>query len=110
MQYADSYFHPETVSGTSITQQDSGPGGVYAALEDHGIQLTRFTEELSMRMPTPDEARGLHINAGVPVADLIRVAYSDDQPVEVFVALMAGDRHVFIYEFPADQPPSTANK
>ncbi len=102
MQYADSYFLPETVAGTPINRQDCGPGGVYAALEDRGIRLTRFTEELSMRMPTPDEARDLQLRPGVPVADLIRVAYSGDQPVEVFVGLMGGDRHVFVYEFWVD--------
>lgn len=102
MQYADSYYRPETVAGTPITQHDSGPDGGYATLESNGIRLTRFTEELSMRMPTPDEARDLHLSPGVPVADLVRVAYSGDQPVEVFVAVMAGDRHVFVHEFPAD--------
>lgn len=103
MQYADSYFLPDMVRGTAITEEVTGPGGVYARLEDEGHTLTRFTEELSFRMPTPDEARGLRLNTGVPVVDLTRVAYSNDQPVEVFTAVMAGDKHTFVYEFPAPE-------
>lgn len=100
-QYADSYFLTDMVRGTQITEQNSGPGGVYARLEEHGHTLTRIVEELAFRMPTPEEARGLHLGSGVPVIDLTRTAYADDQPVEVFIAVMAGDKHTFIYEFAA---------
>jgi len=100
-QLADSYFKPDMVRGTLITQQETGPGGVYARLEEAGHTLTRFTEELAARMPTPEEARGLQLGAGVPVVDLVRVAYSGQEPVEVFVSVLAGDRHVFQYEFDA---------
>jgi len=37
---------------------------------------------------------GVDLGAGVPVVDLIRVAYAGDEPVEVFVSVRAGDRHV----------------
>jgi UTRA domain len=57
-QFADSYFKADMVRGTQITQEQSGPGGVYARLEDAGHKLTRFTVELAFRMPTPEEARG----------------------------------------------------
>jgi GntR family transcriptional regulator len=100
-QFADSYFKADMVSGTRITEEDSGPGGVYARLEEAGHKLTRFTEELAFRMPTPEEARGLHLGAGVPVVDLVRVAYAGDEPVEVFLSVLAGDKHVFQYEFDA---------
>jgi len=102
LQYADSYFRLDDVQGTQITERDSGPGGVYARLEEQGHRLTRFSEELSFRMPTPDEAHGLHLGPGVPVIDLIRTAYADDHAVEVFTAVMAGDKHVFQYDFPAE--------
>jgi GntR family transcriptional regulator len=100
-QYADSYFKADMVRGTQITEENSGPGGVYARLEEAGHKLTRFTEELAFRMPTPEEARGLDLGPGVPVVDLIRVAYAGDEPVEVFVSVVAGDKHVFQYEFDA---------
>lgn len=102
MQLADSYFLRHMAAGTRITEEDSGPGGVYARLEEQGHRLTRFTEDLSFRMPTPSEVRSLDLAGGVPVVDLVRVAYSDEQPVEVFVSVLAGDQHVFRYEIPAD--------
>ena len=74
---------------------------MYARLEEAGHTLTRFTEELSFRMPTPEEARGLYLGTGVPVVDLIRVAYAGDEPVEVFLSVLAGDKHVFQYGFDA---------
>jgi len=102
MQLADSYFLPHMAVGTRIAQEDTGPGGVYSRLEEQGYQLTRFTEELSFRMPTPDEAHRLDMAHGVPVVDLVRVAYSHEQPVEVFVSVLAGDKHIFSYEISAD--------
>lgn len=102
-QYADSYFPADIARRTPIVEENSGPGGVYARLEELGHQLTRFREELSFRMPTPDEARGLQLGAGVPVVDLIRTAYAGDTPVEVFVSVAAGDKHIFQYDFPAPE-------
>ena len=100
-QLADSYFPVELARGTPITQEQTGPGGVYARIEEAGHTLTRFTEELAFRMPTPEESHSLHLGAGVPVVDLVRVAYAGDTPVEVFVSVLAGDKHVFQYEFDA---------
>lgn len=102
MQLADSYFLRHMAAGTRITQEDTGPGGVYARLEERGHRLTRFTEDLSFRMPTPGEVRSLDLAGGVPVVDLVRVAYAGEQPVEIFVSVLAGDKHVFSYEIPAD--------
>lgn len=101
-QLADSYFLRHMAAGTRITQEDTGPGGVYARLEEQGYQLTRFTGELSFRMPTPGEVRGLDLARGVPVVDLVRVAHAGSQPVEVLVSVLAGDKHIFSYEIPAD--------
>ncbi|MGH8900156.1 MAG: UTRA domain-containing protein [Egibacteraceae bacterium] len=102
MQLADSYFLRHMAAGTRIAQEDTGPGGVYARLEEQGHQLTRFTEDMSFRMPMPGEVRNLDLARGVPVVDLVRVAYAGQQPVEVFVSVLAGDKHVFSYEIPAE--------
>ena len=102
MQLADSYFPIEIAAGTRIVEEDTGPGGVYARLEERGHRLTRFHEELSFRMPTPSEVRALALDSGVPVVDLLRVAYAGEQPVELFMSVMAGDRHIFVYDIPAD--------
>lgn len=105
-QLADSYYLANVVRGTPVTEVETGPGGSYARLEEQGHKLTRFREDISMRMPTPQEARMLKLNKGVPVAELHRIAFTDSGPLEVFKSVLAGDRHIFTYEFPA--PPRDA--
>jgi GntR family transcriptional regulator len=103
MQLADSYFRYGMVRGTPIVEEDAGPGGSYARLEELGYRLARFREDLVARMPSPEEARGLQLGPGVPVVSLIRTAYdAEGRPVEVFDSVVAGDKHTFSYEIPAD--------
>lgn len=102
MEIATSYLPWELVQGTKITETDTGPGGIYARLEEMGYRLKRFTEDVRARMPLPEEARALQLPAGVPVFVLIRVAYdSEDTPVEICDTVMAADRYVLSYELPA---------
>jgi GntR family transcriptional regulator len=102
MELATSYVPWELAAGTKIAETDTGPGGIYARLEEMGHQLKRFTEEVRARMPLPEEARGLRLPAGVPVFILVRVAYDvEDTPVEVCDTVMAADRYVLSYELPA---------
>ncbi|MFD9703981.1 GntR family transcriptional regulator [Lentzea sp. NPDC059081] len=104
MQLADSYFPASLAAGTKLVEQDSGPGGSYARVEEAGHMLTRFREDLTARMPTPDEARTLQLAGGVPVVQLVRVAYDqNDVPVEVFDSVVAADKYSFSYEFAAPE-------
>ena len=102
MSLADSYFPLDIAEGTAIMRENSGPGGVYARIEEQGLLLTRFEEELQARMPTPDEAHSLQLAPGVPVLDLVRTAYAGDRAVEVLVSVAAADKHIFHYAFPAE--------
>jgi GntR family transcriptional regulator len=53
-------------------------------------------------MPSPEEARGLRLAAGVPVITLVRTAYdSSGRAVEVCDTVMAADRYVLAYDLPA---------
>jgi GntR family transcriptional regulator len=99
---AVSYIPTELAEGTAITEPNPGPGGIYARLEESGHTLERFTEEVSARMPTPDEARVLALPPGVPVFRLVRTAYDTaDRPVEVCDTIMASDAYLLAYELPA---------
>jgi GntR family transcriptional regulator len=100
-QVAASYYRPEVVTGTAITEVSTGPGGSYARLEEAGLRLTSFYEEFSARMPTPDEVRLLRLPIGTPVVCVLRIAYSDDQPVEVFDSVVNSSMIVFTYRFSA---------
>ncbi|WP_282206309.1 GntR family transcriptional regulator [Kitasatospora fiedleri] len=102
-QLADSYFRLDDVEGTAIREENTGPGGSYKRLEEKGYRLTKFREEIEARMPTPEESAALRLVPGTPVAELHRIAFAEETPVEVFKSVMAADRHVFAYEFPAPE-------
>ena len=65
---ATSYVPWDLAVGTQMEQVDSGPGGIYARIEEAGHQLGRFTEDVSARMPTIDEAKALRLASGDPRA------------------------------------------
>src|SRR6266545_1481441 len=103
MELATSYIPWTLAAGTAMAEEDTGPGGIYARIEEQGRELSRFTEEVHARMPTPDEARALALPVGTPVFRLIRIAYDiEDRPVEVCDTIMAADRYVLSYQLPAD--------
>ncbi len=102
VEIATSYLPWSLVRGTAITRKNPGPGGIYARLEEAGHRLARFTEDVTARMPTPDEVRSLRLTAGTPVFGLVRTAYDESgQAVEVCDMVMAADRFVLTYELPA---------
>lgn len=102
MELATSYVPWQIAAGTPMTRQNPGPGGIYARIEEAGHTLARFTEEVSSRMPTPEETRALRLPAGVPVFALVRTAYDGEGgAVEVCDTVMAADRYVLAYELPA---------
>lgn len=99
---ATSYLPADLAVGTPIEDDNPGPGGIYARLEDTGHPLARFSEEVAARMPTPDERAALEIGPGVPVLRVIRTAYdADDRAVEVCDTVKVAPAYVLEYDFPA---------
>jgi GntR family transcriptional regulator len=99
---ATSYVPLDLAEGTLITERDTGPGGIYARLEEHGHQLARFVEEVSARMPTADERRRLQLGGGTPVLTVLRTAYdSTGRAVEVCDTVKTATAYVLEYDFPA---------
>jgi GntR family transcriptional regulator len=99
---AVSYIPADLARGTAIAEQDTGPGGIYARLEENGNTLDRFTEEVGARMPTPDERRALALGPGVPVLTVLRTAYdTSGRAIEVCDTVKAAYAYVLEYDFPA---------
>jgi GntR family transcriptional regulator len=102
VEMAISYLPTELAEGTRIVEQDTGPGGIYARLEEAGHMLDRFTEEITARMPTSDERRRLRLGPGTPVLTVLRTAYdTDGRAVEVCDTVKAAPAYVLEYDFPA---------
>jgi GntR family transcriptional regulator len=95
---ADSYFPYELVRDSPIAQPDNIPHGANKVLDDLGHVQVRFRDEITVRMPTTDEARRLNIAPGTPVAQLLRTAYDDDRAVRLAATILPGDRYILVYE------------
>ena len=99
----ESYFPVPLVAGTAIERPRKIRGGAHTVIEDPvgpiRRHIARSVDEISGRMPTPDEVRQLRLPPGVPVFRILRTVYdSEGQAVEVQDSLAAGDRHGFCYE------------
>lgn len=100
-QLADSYYPLDLARGTRLTEEDSGPGGGIARLEEAGEPLAEISEEWSARMPTSPESVSLQLPAGTPVIELTRTIYdTKDRAVEVMLAVIAADTVRMFYRFP----------
>jgi GntR family transcriptional regulator len=99
---AVSYIPAVYAQDTKIEQVDTGPGGIYARLEEAGHKLARFTEEVGARMPTPAERRALQLPAGAPVLTVVRTAYdTNDVAVEVCDTVKVASAYLLEYDFSA---------
>lgn len=102
MQLVDAYYTKNLVDGTPITEPRRIRGGVHRVLEDPDgpirRKVSRFVEDLDIRMPSPAETEQLHIPPGVPLARVFRTAYdAQEEALEVLDSLVPCDRHVFRY-------------
>ncbi|MFC0601856.1 GntR family transcriptional regulator [Streptomyces palmae] len=72
--------------------------GTTRYLADHGITQVGYFDELSARMPTPDEARLLEVGAGVPMLLWMRTGYSESKPIRCTITTFRGDLNRMNYE------------
>jgi GntR family transcriptional regulator len=101
VQLACSYF-PHDLASVGIENADTGPGGVYARLEDAGHVLRQFEESVRIGQASEHEAARLSIPTGAPVFRITRVAYAEDRPVEINRIVANGERFELHYTLPAE--------
>ncbi|MQA78103.1 MAG: UTRA domain-containing protein [Streptosporangiales bacterium] len=102
VEVAASYIPLDVAGGTKIEEPDTGPGGIYARMEEQGYTFGPFHEDIRARMPTPEEITALQLAPGVPVLDLVRVARdASGRALEVCETVMAADSFVLSYDLPA---------
>ncbi|MGH3728805.1 MAG: GntR family transcriptional regulator [Micromonosporaceae bacterium] len=97
---ADSFYPYDMVKQTPIMEPRDIRPGVIAWLAEHGWVQNRYVDEVSTRMPEPDDAARLGIGSGIPVLIQIRTGYADATPVRVTRTVLRGDRHRIVYELP----------
>lgn len=91
--------------GTDIETPAPGERGqpdVITRFASIGFTVTDVQEDIRTRMPTPDEAYRLAINAGVPVFHIQRTHLAGTIPVETAEIILRGDRFVLRNQQPID--------
>ncbi|MGK5497560.1 GntR family transcriptional regulator [Streptomyces sp. URMC 125] len=97
-QLSTSWFPERIARDTPLMEQRdvAMPGGILAAI---GHPQRRLRDEITVRMPTPDESRLLELSVGTPVCQHVRIGYgADDVPVRVMQTIAPGDRNRLVYE------------
>lgn len=102
VQLAASYFPGELAAGTAIEAENTGPGGVYARLEEAGHKLELFEESVRIGRASEREAAQLAVPVGSPVLRITRVARTRDRAVEINRITAHGDRYELHYALPAE--------
>ena len=90
--------------GIRLLQEDiPHPEGIHGVLEDQHHTMTRLHEEVSVRMPNPDEGRYLHLRSGLPVLDLWHTSIDQvGEPHELTRFVMRGDMTGLLYDVPVE--------
>ncbi|MFC9090320.1 GntR family transcriptional regulator [Nocardiopsis dassonvillei] len=72
VQVGVTYIPWEIADGSVLaTSAQMGKGSLYARFEELGHPMARSREEITARMPTPEEVQGLRLPDGVPVLDVL---------------------------------------
>ncbi|MBY8886826.1 GntR family transcriptional regulator [Streptomyces sp. PTM05] len=104
VQIVSTYLRWEEAQGTLLMQAKTGKDGIYGRLEDLGHIMTTVRDEISARMPTPDEARALDLLPGVPVLEVLHTSCDQDGvPFEVSRYVHRADRTGLLYEMPVEK-------
>jgi GntR family transcriptional regulator len=102
LQLGDSYYPLGIVRDSKIMNPADIPEGTDQVLEDLGHIPTRYEDEITWRMPTPDETDTLAIAAGTPIGRLLRTTFDqDERPIEVYIVILPADRHILLYDISA---------
>jgi GntR family transcriptional regulator len=93
-----SYYPMDIAQATGLTNPRDIPGGTVRAMADAGHVEIGHLDEVTARMPSPEEARSLDVGTGVPVLVYIRTAYTKERPVRVTRTIFPADRNRIMYE------------
>lgn len=97
----DSWFDAALADGTPLAEDVKVPGGTDSLMVALDLEALHRRDEVTARMPTPEEAQALDIAGGVPVVIVVATELAaEGRPVEVYVRVMPADRVSLVYEVP----------
>lgn len=102
VQLASSFVPWDIAEGTQLEQEDTGQGGLYSRLTDLGHEPKEFTEVVTVRPPTAEEARFLGMDEDQRVFVITRTAQSaGGRAVEVCIHVMPAHQWSLTYTWSA---------
>jgi len=94
-----SYYAMDIAEQAGLIVAQDIPDGTVRAMARAGHEEVGVVDEITSRMPTPEEARVLDITAaGVPVLLYWRTTYSTSRPLRVTRTMFPADRNCIVYE------------
>ncbi|MCX4700098.1 GntR family transcriptional regulator [Streptomyces sp. NBC_01373] len=103
VQIVSTYLRWDEAQGTLLMQAKTGKDGIYGRLEELGHVMTRVRDEISARMPTPEEAAILELLPGVPVLEVLHTSLDQEgTPFEVSRYVHRADQTGLLYELPVE--------
>ena len=98
-------YIPLDVAGDSVLAHSAnlGKGSLYARFKERGHTPARIREEISSRMPTPEEQLRLEMPEGVPVIVMLRTGFDQNREAfEVTEFVMRADSNSLDYNLPVE--------
>ncbi|GAA1603799.1 GntR family transcriptional regulator [Kribbella sancticallisti] len=93
-----SYYPMDIAREAGLVVPNDVAGGAIRAMAAVGHEEIGYRDEITARMPTPDEARKLQLGSGTPVIIYARTTFSDKRPLRLTLTTFASDRNRVIYE------------
>lgn len=105
VQIGTTYIPWDIASGSALaTDVHPGAGSIYERFAELGHTITKAREEVTARMPRPQETRTLTIPVGVPVLEVLHTGINQDgRPFEVTRFVMRADLNGLDYHLTIDQ-------
>jgi len=106
VQIATSYVTLPIAEAAKLDDIETGRGGMYSRLADIGHAPVRFTETVSLRPPSTEEADFLRLSHEHHVLVIFHRAWtSDTDTVEVAIHVLPPHQWELQYSWPAEPPP-----
>lgn len=98
------YIPWQIARGTGLaTSAQMGRGSLYARFEELGPPIARIREEVTARMPSPEEIDQLALPGGVPVIEVLHTSIDHQgRPFEVTRFTMRADLTGLDYTMPVE--------
>lgn len=103
---SDAYFPFELVEGTEIMHPGDITRGAGRILAERGHRQERFLDEITSRMPSPEETARLDLGPGTPVTVHVRTGFDGaGHPVRVLMTVLPSGKHIIVYDMQRPTPP-----